>query len=196
MRRAAAGEGSKDALRQDAQMRRERLVQAAVELFGSDGFDVPLEKIADRAEVGRATLYRNFPDRAALAAAVQEARLAELAAQVAEWGDRDDAFYLAVQALASLVVAASGFEKMVTMEHLAPAINERFRVGVERLLAEPLVRAKAAGLVREDFPIGDVHLAALMVAGGGLESRGRDAPGSIVQALRLLFRGLAPPGRG
>jgi AcrR family transcriptional regulator len=183
-------------VRQDAQVRRGRLVQAAVELFGSDGFDVPLEKIADRAEVGRATLYRNFPDRAALAAAVQEARLAELAAQVAEWGDRSDAFFLGVQALASLVVASSGFEKMATMENLAPAINERFRAGVERLLAEPLARAKAAGLVREDFPIGDVHMAALMVAGGGLESRGRDPAGSIARALRLLSRGLAPRGAG
>jgi AcrR family transcriptional regulator len=179
-------------VRQDAQVRRERLVQAAVELFGSEGFDVPLEKIADRAEVGRATLYRNFPDRAALAAAVQEARLAELAAQVAEWGDRSDAFFLGVQALADLVVASSGFERMVTMEQLAPAINERFRVGVERLLAGPLLRAKAAGVVREDFPIGDVHLAALMVAGGALESRGRDAAGSIARAMRLLLRGLDP----
>jgi AcrR family transcriptional regulator len=190
-----AGKGSKDALRQDARLRRERLVRAAVELFESDGFDVPLEKVADRAEVGRATLYRNFPDRAALVAAVQEARLAELAAQVAQWGARSDAFLLAVQALATLVVASSGFEKIVSMEHHTPAVSAHFRRGVEKLLAEPLARAKAAGLVRDDFPIGDVHLAALMVAGGGLESRGRDAPGSIARALQLLVRGLSPsPG--
>jgi AcrR family transcriptional regulator len=45
--------------RRDCHLRRERIIRAAVELHASNGMDVPLEKIADRALVGRTTLQRN-----------------------------------------------------------------------------------------------------------------------------------------
>jgi AcrR family transcriptional regulator len=179
-------------LRKDARLRRERLVRAAVELYATNGFDVPLERIADRAEVGRATLYRNFPDRAALSAAVQQARLQELSAQIDEWSDRSDAFLLAVRELARLVIASSGFEKLVALDRHAPEITNHFRAGVEALLAEPLARAKAAGLVRPDFELRQVHMAALMVAGGALDSHGAPPEASLERAVKLLMRGLAP----
>ena len=52
--------------RRDAQDNRDRLIAAAREVFAESGFDVPLDAIARRAGVGRATLYRNFSDRYAL----------------------------------------------------------------------------------------------------------------------------------
>lgn len=58
--------------RRDAQQRREALVRAAAECFGESGYGVALEDVADRAGVGRGTLYRNFKDRMALILAVFE----------------------------------------------------------------------------------------------------------------------------
>lgn len=52
--------------RADALRNRERIVAAAREMFVEFGPDVPLDEVARRAGVGNATLYRNFPDRAAL----------------------------------------------------------------------------------------------------------------------------------
>ncbi|CAM5628624.1 hypothetical protein SMICM304S_04250 [Streptomyces microflavus] len=52
--------------RADALRNRERIVTAAREMFVEFGPDVPLDDVARRAGVGNATLYRNFPDRAAL----------------------------------------------------------------------------------------------------------------------------------
>lgn len=52
--------------RADALRNRERIVTAAREMFVEFGPDVPLDEVARRAAVGNATLYRNFPDRAAL----------------------------------------------------------------------------------------------------------------------------------
>ena len=167
-------------------------MRAAVELYASDGIDVPLEKIADRAQVGRGTLYRNFPDRAALAAAVADARLDDLAKYIAELGDRADALFLAIRELAGVICAASGFEKITTLQQQSPSGDDAFRAGVERLLAEPLERAKAAGLVRSDFPLVDVSIAALMVAGGGLDTA--DRAGSLDRAMALLAIGLSPAG--
>lgn len=187
-----AGQGSNDVLRRDARFRRERLVAAAIELYASEGFDVPFEKVADRAGVGRATLYRNFPNRIALSAAVIDARLEELAEAVNQLGDRADAFLVVLRMLAGLVVAASGLEKILPLDQVSPSLTDQFMAGVETLLAAPLARAKAAGLVRQDFDLTDVHMAALMIAGGGLDRHRRDTATNLNRALQLLVRGLAP----
>ena len=178
-------------LRQDARLRRERLLQAALELFLTEGPDVPLEKIADRAEVGRGTLYRNFPDREALWVAVIDARVEGLRGYIRSLGSRKDAFFLGVRAIAHMICATTGFEKMHAPHH-HDGLAARFRAGIEELLAEPLARAKAGGLVRPDFLVTDVHMATLMVAGGGLENRGANPKKNIERALRMLATGLLP----
>jgi AcrR family transcriptional regulator len=57
-------------LRQDAERNRRLLVQAATEVFSEQGLDASLIEVARRAGVGNATLYRRFPTRADLHAAV------------------------------------------------------------------------------------------------------------------------------
>src|SRR2546430_8742235 len=66
-------------LRTDAQANRHRIVEAARAVFAERGVDAPLDDIAKRAGVGNATLYRRFPTRELLIAAVFEARVAEYA---------------------------------------------------------------------------------------------------------------------
>lgn len=56
--------------RADARRNLERLLQAAQEVFVRSGLDAPIREIADRAGVGIGTLYRHFPRRADLIAAV------------------------------------------------------------------------------------------------------------------------------
>ena len=63
-------------MRADARRNRERLLDAAVELFAERGEDVSLNAVAQRAGVGIGTLYRHFPDRDAL---IEEAYRAEVA---------------------------------------------------------------------------------------------------------------------
>lgn len=189
-------EDLKTPLRRDAQLRRERLISAAVELFASEGFEVPLEKVADRAGVGRATLYRNFPDRESLAVAVLKVHLDEMAAQVAQWKDRDDAFFLTLKTFASQAIARSGFEKIVPIHRHAPGFSERARKGFEEILAGPLARAKAAKLVRADLDLHDAQLLALMLAAGGLEERDGNIEAGIERALKLVMPSIvAPPSR-
>src|SRR5262245_9119509 len=73
-------------LRADARRNRERVLEAARDVFVEQGPDAPLDEVARRAGVGVATLYRRFPDRASLSRAValdvlqragREARAAE-----------------------------------------------------------------------------------------------------------------------
>ena len=58
--------------RVDARRNRERLLAAARELLASDGVDVPVREIAQRAGVGVGTLYLHFPRREDLVDAVLE----------------------------------------------------------------------------------------------------------------------------
>ncbi|MEV0568274.1 helix-turn-helix domain-containing protein [Dactylosporangium sp. NPDC050588] len=61
---------SKRRPRSDAQRNRERLLTAARELVAEVGSEVALDDVARRAGVGNATLYRHFPTRAELLAAL------------------------------------------------------------------------------------------------------------------------------
>src|SRR3954447_3263151 len=64
-------------LRADAARNRAAIVEAARVVFAEHGLDAPLDDIAKRAGTGNATLYRRFPQRADLVAAVFAERMAE-----------------------------------------------------------------------------------------------------------------------
>ncbi|MEV4348735.1 helix-turn-helix domain-containing protein [Actinoplanes sp. NPDC049596] len=85
-------------LRADAQRNRDAILAAARETFDAEGVMASLDGIALRAGVGNATLYRNFPTRDDLLAAVMQtaidaalteaadlARTLEPRAALAEW---------------------------------------------------------------------------------------------------------------
>src|SRR5260370_16247089 len=57
-------------MRADARRSRARLLEAATAAFAENGADAPLDDIARRAGVGIGTLYRHFPTRVDLQAAV------------------------------------------------------------------------------------------------------------------------------
>ncbi|MDE1149793.1 MAG: helix-turn-helix domain containing protein [Azospirillaceae bacterium] len=63
-------------LRADARRNRDAILRAAREVFETEGVLASLDAIAVRAGVGNATLYRNFPTREDLLAAVMEASIA------------------------------------------------------------------------------------------------------------------------
>jgi AcrR family transcriptional regulator len=81
--RSAAAKAPR-ALRADAQRNREAVLLAARETFEKDGVLAPLDGIALRAGVGNATLYRNFPTRDDLLAAVMENGIGTALDQAAE----------------------------------------------------------------------------------------------------------------
>jgi len=78
-------------LRADAQRNLDRILEAASEAYAEVGPDVTIDEIARRAGVGHGTVFRRFPTKAALRAAVIRTRLSEMLAAANQLLGRPDA---------------------------------------------------------------------------------------------------------
>jgi AcrR family transcriptional regulator len=169
--------------RSDARRNREAIVAAAREMFAESG-DVAMYEVARRAGVGQATLYRNFPDRDALIAALAVEWIDELERLGAEHAGEPDAFFVLLRAM---VDSAARFHGLADCAQKSPDVASELEPLQQRLtdLIKPSLRdAKAAGLVRRDLGVNDVMLLIAMVEGA--LSREPDATGRAAAASRVL----------
>jgi AcrR family transcriptional regulator len=186
--------------RRDAQENRRRILMAAREVFSEDGFDAPLDAIARRAGVGRATLYRNFADRYALGSAIFEHNLEVLEALARAERGRPGAFRALLSELIEQQVACHALVPALLTGPSAPDL-QALALRVTKLLRAPLKRAQDDGEIRVDLTATDVlgvlaMLSAVMIGAVTAEER-RARTG---RALELLFGGLlarptGPAGR-
>ncbi|MGH8053487.1 MAG: TetR/AcrR family transcriptional regulator [Stenotrophomonas sp.] len=179
-------------IRPDAALRRAQLLDAADAVFGEHGITAPLDLVVERAAVGRATLYRNFPDRASLIGALLERTVAQLQSHLLELGNREDAFFEVIDAMAARIVhspAMADYWRAVDQD--SPPVRDA-RQRVLQLIEPALLRAKAAGLCRADLQLSDVTLISSML-GAALRGRTREERSVLAtRALELLRPGLSP----
>jgi AcrR family transcriptional regulator len=178
--------------RKDAQRNREAIMAAARELF-AECADVPMYEVARRAGVGQATLYRNFPDRRDLAAALLLDEMEHTEQLAADHAGDPDAFFVLLR---NVVEAISRFHPLGELARedacVGSALDTRRR-RLRELLNEPLRAAKAAGTVRCDVTVDDVFLVVLMVRGAIDAADGPVARSAAAsRALALLLEGLTP----
>lgn len=76
-------------MRADARRNYDHLVATARETFAELGVDAPLDVVARRAGVGPGTLYRHFPTRETLVAAVYGPDIAALADRAAKLAEQE-----------------------------------------------------------------------------------------------------------
>jgi len=180
--------------RADSLRNRDQLLEAAKGAFTAIGADAPLEEIARRAGLGIGTLYRHFPTRDALLAAVYRREVGQLS-QSAETllaeqppGEALKAWlhllidYMATKRVIAPALQASPGEGAAAYASSGPAITEAMN---------RLTRAAAAsGDIRADIAPEDLYR---MLMG---MSYGYDRPDWESSARRLvevLVAGLKPP---
>src|SRR5450759_2525978 len=115
-------------LRADAARNRRVIVETARELYGQRGLDAPFDEIAKIAGVGNATLYRHFPSRCALVAAVFAdtlRRIVDAAAWALDNPDPWDGFAEHIRFLCQLQATDCGLADLLTTEVTgAPELEE------------------------------------------------------------------------
>ncbi|MFJ2738276.1 TetR/AcrR family transcriptional regulator [Streptomyces sp. NPDC087440] len=145
-------------LRADAARNSDKIVRAAVEVFGELGPDAPLDEVARRAGVGIATLFRRFPDKKTLLRAVLDRQFAEQVMPAVDRARRDaDAVRGLAFVLEAAMSSAIGDYNVLTAARNAGALNgdvgDRFFDALNPLVE----RGQHTGAIRDDLVPEDVR---------------------------------------
>jgi AcrR family transcriptional regulator len=147
-------------LRADARQNNARLIAAATAAFAERGAEAPLEDIARRAGVGIGTLYRHFPTRLDLQAAVFRSQVGAVCGEgeaLAGSVSPGEAFAGWLRALAGYLVTKRGLshaliEAVGIESELISSCWMAMRQTTERLLSA----AQQDGAIRPDVDATDV----------------------------------------
>ena len=182
----ASKRSARQTLRRDAEGNRERILKAAGLAFGKRGLATSMEDIARMAGVGPATVYRRFPTKDVLVAALVSdfhdklVRLAEDAAQRPPGEGLEHFLRTAGWHLA----ASRGFLPRAWTEL---ARREHVRSLLE-LTARLLREARDAGVVNDQLTVTDVALAVWSLR-GVIETAGAIAPDAWQRHLDIVLAG-------
>jgi len=157
-------------LRADARRNRAAVVKAARAVFARDGTGAQMDDVARRAKVGIGTVYRHFPTKEALLAALAEDRfeqIAGFATEALDVADPWEAFAGCLRRCAEMNASDRALSQMLmerpdAMRNAALA-NQELQVAMATLIA----RAKAAGALRSDFELHDVGLVTCAISSVG-----------------------------
>jgi AcrR family transcriptional regulator len=178
-------------MRADARRSRAKLLEAATVAFAEHGADAPLDDIARRAGVGIGTLYRHFPCRIDLQAAVYRTQVQSVCATAddlmanatpeqafAGWAAAIASYLVTKRGLSSSLIAALGRDS-----ELISGCWSAMRDTADRLLRH----AQEAGVVRADISAEDV----LKLIHGVVVTTER-SPEDTGRLLTLILDGLRP----
>lgn len=138
--------------RADALRNRQRVIEAAVAVFAEKGLDAGVPEIAARAGVGKATVYRSFPSKEHLVAAVACDRLewiTELVTRALMTDDAGRAFEGVVIAIAEQQAGDRAVAGSLAASIHLPELDAA-RATTHAALETLVDRARADGTLRAD----------------------------------------------
>jgi AcrR family transcriptional regulator len=181
-------------LRRDAERNRQRILAAAARVFTERGLDATLDEVARAAGVGVGTVYRRFPDKEALVAALFRERIDNLVTVAEDACSAADPWQAIVSYLeyaAAAMADDTGLRQLMMF-----GTYDRDQVCYARDRMRPVItklveRAQASGDLRPDFEATDVKMIAFMLASLA-EYAAEVAPDAWRRYLVMLIDGLRP----
>ncbi|WP_133853515.1 TetR/AcrR family transcriptional regulator [Labedaea rhizosphaerae] len=166
-------------MRADAQRNRDRILAAAQDVFAEHGAAASTEEVARRAGVAIGTVFRHFPTKPDLLAAIMKARLAEITARAEELtGDPAGGLFAFFDELAEIAAATRTVVELLGMDVADPVAS------LGGAVLPLLDNAKRAGTVRDDVRLDEVVALLVAVCRGGWDADLRE------RTLRIVFAGL------
>ena len=152
--------GAARRVRADAQRNVDTLLQSAKAVFATSGVDAPVREIAEKAGVGVGTVYRHFPQRADLIAAVFRREIdacADAAPDLAAEYEPGEALARWMQRYVDFLAAKRGLATALHSGNPAyDALPAYFQKRLEPAFRTLLESAEAAGVVRADMAANDL----------------------------------------
>jgi len=185
--------GGERRLRADAQRSIDALVAAARELFATTGVDATTREIADRAGVGMGTLFRRFPHRADLIAAVFHGEMdacAEAATTLAAAYPPFEALAKWMHVYAEFISTKRGLAKALSSgDPVFVGVFARFDQRLRPAARKLYEAAVAAGEVRPDMDAAEILCAVSTLCMSTYDGK----PDHAIQMTVLLVEGLRLP---
>ncbi len=185
-------------MRKDALQNRQRLLEAADAMFREHGIEVSVGEIAAAAGVGRGTLFRNFPHKEALIAAVLAVRLAE----VLDFG-RDLLEHDPDDAEVTFTFVTGLVQRQEENRSLLQAVDEdlmhrepdlqRAHTALLELFNAMLARGKRAGSIRPEATATDLLMLIKGLCMLDPMNQGPLPPEAVVRHLDLVRAALTTP---
>ena len=177
-------------VRADARRNMDALLEAALSVFATSGVDAPVREIAEKAGVGVGTVYRHFPQRSDLIAAVFRREIdacADLVPQLTAECGPFAALGRWIQRYAAFVGTKRGLAKALHSGDPAfDALPAYFEARLQPALRTLLERAGAAGECRTDIDADDLLRAVASLC----MSATSDGSGQAQRMVALLVDGL------
>lgn len=189
--RPDAGDVPAPDLRADARRNAETILKAAGEIFLTEGVDAPIRRIASAAGVGVGTIYRRFPKRSDLIAAVFRQEIedcAEAAFRIAGSDDPLDTLLRWMDIYVGLIETKRGLAEVLhSGDDAYAALPEFFNQRLVPALESLLKPAIDAGHIRSDVDAEDIisGVARLCMA-----HPGETSPDRSKRLVALLLDGL------
>jgi AcrR family transcriptional regulator len=153
-------------LRRDAAANRERILVAATVAVRRDGERVPMARIADEAGVGIGTLYRHYPTRPALLAALTLRSFNLVLEHARTAAQSDQPAPAALEQFFELTIAARN--EFILPLHGGPLVHDEeivaLRAEIRSLLEQVLARGRHDRTIRPDATSTDIIITGAMLA--------------------------------
>jgi AcrR family transcriptional regulator len=162
----AKAQPSAQRLRSDAAANRERILAVASVAVRRAGEKVPMATIAEEAGVGIGTIYRHYPTRAALLAALTLRSFHLVLEHARTAAQSDEAAPVALMRFLEQTIAARG--EFVLPLHGGPVIQDEkiaeLQGEIRKFLEQVLARGRGEATIRPDVTANDVIITGAMLA--------------------------------
>ena len=181
-------------LRADARRNREAVIAAAKKLFADEGLDAQMPDIAKAAKVGVGTVYRHFPTKDDLIAALAVERFERLADKVREALERDDPWDGLCEFIRFAARLQADDRGLCEVMGSRPEVMNAsaLAVGLDKLTEEMVRRAQRSGDLRKDLDWEDIPMIACSM-GSVTQAQMGPGLGRWPRLVEIIIDGLRAP---
>jgi AcrR family transcriptional regulator len=182
-------------LRADARRNRDAILAAAKKLFADQGLDAQMPDIAKAAKVGVGTVYRHFPTKDDLIAALAVERFERLADKAREGIEADDAWEGVCEFIRFAANLQADVRGLCEVMGSRPEVMNAsaLAVGLDKLTDTMVKRAQRSGELRKDLDWQDIPMIACSM-GSVTQATMGPGEGRWPRLVELIIDGLRAPG--